>query len=258
MENKITFLGTGGGRVVIANQARATGGFVINIADHQIHVDPGPGALTKAREFRLNTGRTDTVFVSHAHIDHANDVNAIIEAMTLGGVHKRGTLISVPSVIKGANREVAWLHNFHRNALDNCFTVKAGDVVKIGELSFKMTATKHDEPFGVGFILEMPNLTIGYTGDTTYSGELWRTFKGVKVLIINVLRPGKDRWKTHMCTDDAIRLIDKIHPELAIIQHFGMKMVKANPLYEARRIQTKTGVRTVAATDGLVVSLGGL
>lgn len=254
MENKITFLGTGGGRVVLANQFRATGGFVISLAGHQIHADPGPGALTKARQFKLSTQKTDIAFVSHTHIDHANDVNAIIEAMTLGGVHKRGTLISVPSVIG----KDGWLRRFYKSALDKCISVKAGDVVKVGELSFKITPTKHDEPMGVGFILEAPNFTIGYPSDTTYSSELWRTFKGVKVLIVNVLRPGSDKWKTHMCTDDALQLIEKVKPELAIIQHFGMKMIRANPLYEARRIQTKTGVRTIAATDGLVVSLGGL
>ena len=43
--DKITFLGSGGGRIVVAHQLRSTGGFVINIGTKQIHVDPGPGAL---------------------------------------------------------------------------------------------------------------------------------------------------------------------------------------------------------------------
>ncbi len=258
MEDKITFLGTGGGRVVVSNQIRSTGGFMINLAGHQIHVDPGPGALVKAREFNIDTSRTGIFFVSHAHLDHVNDINAVIDALTLGGVHKKGILISVPSVIEGTDADIPWLRKFHRSVLDECFSIRVGDSVKIGELSFTATPTKHDEPMNVGFKLESSKLSIGYTSDTTYSGELWRTFKGVKILIINTLRPGKDRWKTHMCTEDVIRLIDKVHPELAIIHHFGAKMVRANPLYEARKIQTRTGIRTIAAADGLVVSLKGL
>ncbi len=252
-DNRITFCGTGGGRVVISNQIRATGGFVINLAGHQIHVDPGPGALAKAKQFGIAPTRTDIVFVSHAHTDHANDVNAIIESMTTGGIHKSGVLISVPSVIAG--RE-PWLRRYHKSLINKYFSVKAGDVVKIGNLTFTATPAKHDEPFNVGFKLEPAG--IGYTSDTVYFGDLWRTLEGIKILIINVLRPGNDKWKTHMCTDDAIKLIEKVKPELAIIQHFGAKMIRANPLYEARRIQSKTGVRTIAATDGLVVSLQGL
>lgn len=250
--NKITFLGTGGGRVVISNQIRATGGFVIELAGHQIHVDPGPGALPKARQFGVKLTKTDVIFVSHSHTEHANDVNAVIEAMTVGGIHKGGVLISVPSVIAGKE---PWLHKYYKSLLDECFSIKVGDVVKLGELKFTATPTKHDEESNVGFRLESEKVSVGYTSDTTYFGDLSRAFKGVKVLIMNVLRPGHDKWKTHMCTDDAIRLVDKVKPELAIIQHFGAKMIRANPLYEARKIQSKTGVRTIAATDGLVVNL---
>ena len=256
-ENKITFLGTGGGRVVISSQIRATGGFVINLKGHQIHVDPGPGALAKAKQFGIRPNKTAIIFSSHAHIDHANDINAIIEAMTTGGIHKGGVLISIPAVIKGTNKQEPWLRNQYKEMLDECFSIKEGDIVKVGDLQFTATPTKHDDP-AIGFKLEAGPVSIGYTADTVYFGDLWQVFKGVKILIINVLRPGRDSWKTHMCTEDAIRLIEKVKPELAIIQHFGMKMVRANPLYEARRIQTRTGVRTIAATDGLVVSLRGL
>ena len=75
------------------------------------------------------------------------------------------------------------------------------------------------------------------------------------VLIANVLRPGSDKWKTHMCSDDAAKLASRVRPELLIIQHFGAKMLKVKPLYEARDIQKASGVRTIAATDGLSIGL---
>ena len=60
-----------------------------------------------------------------------------------------------------------------------------------------------------------------------------------------------------MCAADAIRIIEEVKPELAVITHFGAKMLKANPLYEAREIQKRTGVRTLAATDGMKINLDG-
>jgi len=41
---------------------------------------------------------------------------------------------------------------------------------------------------------------------------------------------------------------------LAIIQHFGFDMLKADPLLEARDIQRVTGVQTIAAKDGLIIT----
>ena len=58
-----------------------------------------------------------------------------------------------------------------------------------------------------------------------------------------------------MCSEDAVKLIERIRPEMAIIQHYGAKMLRSNPVYEAREIQRRTGVRTLAARDGMKVSL---
>jgi len=96
------------------------------------------------------------------------------------------------------------------------------------------------------------------TSDTSYFPELAEAFEGVAVLIMNVLRPGKDHWKTHFCSEDAVKLINAVRPELAIIQHYGAKMLRSSPIYEAREIQRRTGVRTIAAMDGTKIDLSGL
>jgi len=84
LPDKITFLGSGGGRVVFANQLRNFGGFVINLDGHQVHFDPGPGALNCLAANMISPSDTDVIFVSHAHIDHVNDLNAVVDAITLG------------------------------------------------------------------------------------------------------------------------------------------------------------------------------
>lgn len=255
--NSITFIGTGGGRVVFANQLRSFGGFVVRIHDWQLLLDPGPGALARMSDYKLPPAKTKVIFVSHAHVDHANDVNAIIDTMTLGGINKKGTLISVPSVLVGSREEGPWLRKFYKDRLNQVFSLSPGDRVTIGDMTFVATKTKHDEEYNIGLKIGFKNLVIGYTSDTAYFKSLGKEFKGSTVLIINVLRPGRDKWKTHMCTDDAIKLIEEVKPELAIITHFGAKMLRANPLYEAREIQKRTGVRTIAATDGMNINLDG-
>jgi phosphoribosyl 1,2-cyclic phosphodiesterase len=254
VEDQIIFLGVGGGRIVVSNQLVATGGFVLNASGYQILVDPGPGALVRGRQFGVKINKTNIIFVSHSHIDHANDLNAAVDAMTLGGIYQKGIVIANKTVIQGDDQGNKWLQPFYKSKLKEYFPVTPGDKITINKLNFTMTPTKHDTNCN-GFRLDTENLSVGYTADTTYFDELADHFKGCKVLIMNTLRPNKDFWKTHLCSEDVVKLIERVRPEIAIIQHYGAKMLRSNPVYEAREIQRRTGVRTLAARDGMRVSL---
>src|SRR5437867_2598919 len=79
-----------------ALQARATGGLWVVLDGARAHVDPGPGALVhvRARPLALDPTRLDAVVVTHKHLDHSGDVNAMIEAMTEGGTKRRGLVLA--------------------------------------------------------------------------------------------------------------------------------------------------------------------
>ena len=82
MNSQILFLGTGGDSIVVGKQYRTSGGIILNLNDMQFHLDPGPGALIMAKMYGINIRENVGVFVSHNHINHANDVNAVIIAKT--------------------------------------------------------------------------------------------------------------------------------------------------------------------------------
>ena len=69
----------------------------------QIHVDPGPGALVRALTNvpPCNPRELDAIVLSHKHLDHSGDVNALIEAMTSGGFRRRGMLLAPPDAFDG-------------------------------------------------------------------------------------------------------------------------------------------------------------
>ncbi|MFH1511441.1 MAG: MBL fold metallo-hydrolase, partial [Candidatus Woesearchaeota archaeon] len=66
----------------------------------------------------------------------------------------------------------------------------------------------------------------------------------------NVVHPFGTKAKDNLSSDDVIRIVEKIKPQLTVITHFGVKMLQADPLQEAREIQKKTGQQVVAAKDG--------
>lgn len=256
MPAKITLLGTGGGRFVIINQVRASGGFILEMDGEMLHVDPGPGALVRAKQYGVKLGKLTGVIVSHTHPDHCTDAQMVIEAMTQGAKKKRGTLIGSESVIKGKSEFIQVISPYHLKVVERVEVMKPGDKVKVGKLEIMATKTKHREPSCLGFVFRGSSV-IGYTGDGEYFSGQENYFKGCNYLIINCLRPRTNTWPEHMNAGQAEKLIGKVKPKLAILQHFGMLMLRGVAEREAKRIQKNTGVRTIATRDGQVLDLDG-
>jgi phosphoribosyl 1,2-cyclic phosphodiesterase len=251
---EIIFCGTGGARFVIMKQLRATGGFIIR-GKANMYVDPGPGALIRSLELKQDLQKLDAIFISHAHIDHSNDANLIIEAMTDGGKRKRGILIGSSSALEGNDRFDRVVSAYHQNLVEKKFVAKAGDKFSVKGVGIEATPTKHEDDSGVGFKLSYAGKTIGYTSDTEYIPQLGKVFSGCDCLIMNNLRPAGSPYPGHLDSELSIRVLKEAKPKKAIIQHFGMGMLRAGPEAEARFIQKESGVETIAAKDGMIVRI---
>lgn len=252
---KLTFLGSGGGRVVLMTQLRATGGFVIEMDGKTVHVDPGPGALVRANQYKVNLRKLDGIIVTHTHTDHCIDVDPIIEAMTSGGHNRKGFLLGNGLVFKGGGNYRQSVSPFHLNLLEKHRVMKPGETFKSGSIQIKATKTVHDDVHAFGFVMKGSE-TFGYTSDTEYFEGLAEQFEGCDYLLLNVLEPRGKSWKGHMNSEDVAKVLDVVKPKKAFISHLGMLMLKANPEKEARWIEKQTGIETVAARDGMVFDSG--
>jgi ribonuclease BN (tRNA processing enzyme) len=56
----------------------------------------------------------------------------------------------------------------------------------------------------------------------------------------------------HLTIDDARTLIDGIRPGVAIMSHFGTRMLERDPARLAYELEDATGVKTFAAYDGWI------
>lgn len=246
MQSAITFLGTGGGRSVMADQSRATAGFIINVGSEQIHVDPGPGTVFRAAQHNISLRNTSMLLVSDEHLDNCNDLNLVIDVLTSGGIENRGTLITSANVVKNV------LSDYHKDTLSKIEVLKAGEKTKHNKIIIKAIQTRnHDK--AIGFKITTPKFVLGYTSDTSYHADLGKNLAKCDILIINNTFPFNKKSKHHLNSDDTVNLLKKTRPSLAILTHFGQDLIDKNPMYEAREIQKKTGIQVIAATDGLVI-----
>lgn len=235
-------------------QIRSSGGIIIRIKNIQFHLDPGPGALVKAREYGVNLRGTNVILVSHSHLDHCNDLNVVISAMTHDGLDRAGILIGSKSVMVGEEGERPYITRKHRKFLDKFLSLEAGNTVKFGQdIEIKTLRTKHRDATEIGFKFTCDKFSIGYSGDTAFFPELIDELRNCDILILNNLEPFGYTNEDQLSSDDSVKIIAAVRPKLAILTHFGQKIIEQNPIYQAREIQRKTNVQTVAARDGLVV-----
>jgi phosphoribosyl 1,2-cyclic phosphodiesterase len=251
--NKIKFLGTAGGRFVVSKQFRKSGGTWLTLDDTNVLIDPGPGSLIRilSSKPKLNPRDLDGIILSHRHIDHANDANIIIEAMTNGGWNKKGVLFAP----KQALEDDPVVLKYVRNYLEKTENLKEKGQYKIGNITFE-TPIKHIH-HGVecyGFNIYGKNASISIITDTKYFDKLETSYTG-DILILNVVFIDNKKNLEHFDVKDAEKIISSNKPKLTILTHFGMTMVKSRPWEIAENLSKKIGVKVIAARDGMEINL---
>ncbi len=221
-----------------------------------IHLDPGPGAIVRSVDSGLSSEKVKLLLVSHSHLDHYADAEIFIEGMTKGTTRRSGTLVAPRSVLQGNGEVERSISDYHQSLVRGVVEAHPGDSFSAEGLDVRVTRAVHTEPGAVGYVLDIPKIgKVGYTSDTEFFDGMTDSYKGLSILILCVLRPRGSPLRGHLSTDDAKEVINTARPRVAVLTHFGMKMLNANPSLEAAYIQNSTRVRTIAATNGMVVSV---
>ncbi|KKM99285.1 hypothetical protein LCGC14_1149440 [marine sediment metagenome] len=263
MEDELVILGSGGGRHHIRTQYRATGGILYKFNSIQSHIDPGPGAIVRINQYKEDPVKTELFIITHAHVDHYNDLCAVIES-SREILHdknyiyfKKGTLITTSEVLK-------YISDYHLNMLENVVKFKPSDKFNYKGTEIKGTKVVHspsNDGFGIKFKLK--NYSIAFTSDTMVYEGFSEQFFGVNILILNLLRPNSIPCKRHLCTDEVIPYLNKIEPALdcLLITHFGSYMDSPRSEQnfvpsQVKKLKNKTDIKNIlAAEDGLKMKI---
>lgn len=252
---EIILLGSCGGRWATLKQARYTGGIRLHCG-LRLHIDPGPGALIRTYQFGLDPMKIDGIIISHCHPDHYTDAEVLIEAMTHGMTKKRGILIGNKTVLEGVEGFGGpAISKYHQSLPKTRILIETGQRIKLDELEIEATPAKHSEPNTIGLKFHTSQGVVSSIFDSEYFDGLSEPYIGSRVLLLAIMRPFADRIPFHLCTEDAVKIIKQAKPELAVLTHFGMKMIVRNPAKQAQWVEKETGTKTIAAEDGMVINL---
>ena len=252
MSNWLKFLGTAGARYTVTRQLRKSGGVWISLDETQLLVDPGPGSLVCCLSSRpiLNPTSLDGILLSHRHIDHSNDVNIMIEAMTNGGSTKRGMVFAPGDAL---DEDPVILQHF-RNHVKDIIRLHEGGVYTVGNIRFS-TPIRHVHGVETyGLHLMGKHVSVSIVTDTQYFDGLESYYPG-DVLILHTVLVQSKKEILHLSLEDAERIISKAKPRLCVLTHFGMGMIRNKPWKLASELSERSGVKVVAASDGMKLDL---
>ncbi len=255
--DSITFLGTAGARFVVTKQFLASGGLWLNLSGTEILLDPGPGCIVQSTKRKLTADKLSAIILSHRHLDHSADVNIMVEAMTQGGLKQHGRLFAPADALETE----PVIFSFLKSNLEGVEVLQEGKSYSIGNISFT-TPIRHIHPVETyGMVFRTANHTFSYIADSRYFDGLSKYYSG-ELLIINVvfLEP---RFPSnhlslpidHLSVPDAKHIIMELKPKVAILTHFGMSVWRAKPWEIAQRLSEETGVKVIAARDGMKFEL---
>lgn len=250
--NQLIFLGTGGARFVVFSQQRASGGLWLTLQGTHILIDPGPGSLLQCLHHNppLNPTELSGLVISHRHLDHCADANVMIEAMTKGGIKKGGTLLASGDALFDDPVVLAYLRRY----LQKIEVLKAGAAYTIGSVEVEAGLKLMHPAENYLLTFRVPGLSVVYLSDTRYFSKLEEIRGDYLILNLVLINPiGVD----HLCKENAERIIAAVRPQAAILTHFGTTVLREGPEKVAREIEKETGVKTLAAFDGMVFPFSG-
>ena len=267
-------------------------GFYIKYNDLEMMVDPGINILERAERIGVNLALTNTLFISHAHIDHKNDANVVAEMVSYRNDDVLNILMSQNSLDDGA------MSHYHSSSKGvNLVLLDKNKEIELSS-GAKLTPIEvvHSISGAYGFILDLNGLKIGYTGDTgfnttyktidareisiseeiidkkeieapgSFNLKLKKAFSEVDLLVFNLhdveFRKHTKHNLYHSTVSDAIEVLKDSKVKLCFFEHFnpqGGGLGVEYPKKVNQYIKESTGKETVlVALNGHVFNLNNI
>jgi L-ascorbate metabolism protein UlaG (beta-lactamase superfamily) len=222
------------------------GGFLFEIASQRIVVDAYLSDIVEVREkltrlskspISLEALRPNVWICTHDHLDHF-DPPTIEKAAAM---YPKCCFVGPPSVCQH-------LRELGIDAKRIIPLAKGNSTNISGNISIKAVPAYHSDPEAIGLIVESEQKRIYLSGDTLWTDDLRQEVRDFGALdLILICINGK---LGNMNTDEAIELVQILHPKLAIPMHYGLFAENtADPKYFVEACQ-KSGISSLALEPG--------
>jgi ribonuclease BN (tRNA processing enzyme) len=142
------------------------------------------------------------------------------------------------------------IFSYLRDYIEDIVILEEGGTYPIGNVSLT-TPLRHRHPVETyGMVFKTPEHSFAYIADTSPFDKLAEVYAEELIIINTVLTEPRPPIQ-HLSVPDAARLIKEIRPKTAILTHYGLRVWQEKPPQIAEDLSQKTGVKVIAAKDGM-------
>jgi phosphoribosyl 1,2-cyclic phosphodiesterase len=237
------------------SQRRSSGGIWFSYGGARGVIDPGPGSLVRICEASppLSPVDINTLILTHRHIDHSSDINALAEGMVLKSRTPRGFVLLTRDCLEDGDR-----------VLMRYLSGKIGHIAlhddgasssPIGGVAVESVKHSHHGVQCFGLIFRREGLPAwGVISDTAPRADFALRYADCRMLVINAAMKFPRARLDHMSITDVESLLEFLHPEAAILTHMGGEMLDLGDEFITRRLSTKR-TKVIPARDGMIVDI---
>ncbi|MFQ5406626.1 MAG: MBL fold metallo-hydrolase, partial [Candidatus Micrarchaeia archaeon] len=165
------------------------------------------------------------------------------------------------SVLEGCGEFEKEVPEYFKKMVAKWKSLKPGEKFNFGKehdnASLTATKTVHEDKSGIGFVFHAEEEKVGYTGDTEDFNGLWGQYENCTVLVVNCLRPFRDKFPFHLSADEVADGVNSLikRPAKIVLTHLGLKFIKAGQKQQQNRLEKATGTPTIIARERVVVKV---
>ncbi len=234
---------------------RGASGLVLEIGEHFILFDPGPGSLRQMPRSGVDFRRIDFICLSHFHPDHVSDLVPFLFATNYAVDFTRRLPLEMigPPGLQDFHKRLhdvfgrwieAWSYDrtFHE-ALDHLFTFP--------DFTLKTLPVAHSEA-SIGFRIAAGGRTLAYSGDTDDCPEIIRLGHQADLMILECSYSDERKTKGHLTPSIAGGIARKAGCKKLLLTHFY-------PVFQGHDILQECGREfpgeVILAEDGMRLNL---
>jgi len=244
----IHFLGTAGGHRAMGEQLRKTVGTIIEGTEASIYLDPGPGSLIECQDYR--TSNLEGVIVTHCHLDHYSDAEALIEKISLLE-DNACTLLAPETVVQGYGDMEKSVSSYHQQICTDVINLSENESAEVSGLRIETQEMFHNEPKTRGLKVSENGEKIGFWTDTKFVEELTDFYSDCETIVINCFFPRGVNSRKHTTVSDIPKILEDLEASTVILTHFGEQFLESDMVKEKAWIEERVNQKVVFAEDGM-------
>jgi len=220
--------------VLGCGDALASGGsfntcFLVRGTSYQLLIDCGATSLLALKKNKIDIDEIDIIAISHFHGDHYGGLTFLILDASIRGRTKPLTILSPPGCEERLRKTINQLYPGSLDILDkfpiHFISYKAYEALEMGPLRLTAFPVIHsEEALPHGLRIELEGKTIGFSGDTSWTDDLYKIADGADLFICEC-NFYKYEGKGHLNYKTILERKDGLTCKRLWLTHFGEEML---------------------------------